>query len=102
MNQDIPRMGQGLYWQDLKVGLRWRTFRRTIGNFSRSVAPVFLRGRRHKGVCAKDCADEREGPCRDTARAQAARHFAFHGLSPIFSSKVPHGSFSAPTRLQSG
>ena len=30
MNQDIPRMGQGLYWQDLKVGLRWRTFRRTI------------------------------------------------------------------------
>ena len=30
MNQDIPRMGQGLYWQDLQVGQRWRTFRRTI------------------------------------------------------------------------
>lgn len=27
---DIPRMGQGLYWQDLQVGQRWRTFRRTI------------------------------------------------------------------------
>ncbi len=23
-------MGQGLYWQDLQVGQRWRTFRRTI------------------------------------------------------------------------
>ena len=27
---DIPRMGQGLYWQDLQVGQRWRTFRRTV------------------------------------------------------------------------
>lgn len=26
----IPRMGQGLYWQDLELGQRWRTFRRTI------------------------------------------------------------------------
>lgn len=30
MTNDIPRMGQGLYWQDLQVGQRWRTFRRTI------------------------------------------------------------------------
>ena len=30
MTNDIPRMGQGLYWQDLTVGQRWRTFRRTI------------------------------------------------------------------------
>ena len=29
-SHDIPRMGQGLYWQDLQVGQRWRTFRRTI------------------------------------------------------------------------
>lgn len=27
---DIPRMGQGFYWQDLQVGQRWRTFCRTI------------------------------------------------------------------------
>lgn len=27
---DIPRMGQGLYWQDLQLGQRWRTFRRSI------------------------------------------------------------------------
>jgi len=30
MNDHIPRMGQGAYWQDLQVGQRWRTFRRTI------------------------------------------------------------------------
>ncbi|WP_312131750.1 MaoC family dehydratase [Diaphorobacter nitroreducens] len=29
-DHDIPRMGQGLYWQDLQVGQRWRTFRRTV------------------------------------------------------------------------
>ena len=29
-NNDIPRMGQGFYWQDLQVGQRWRTFCRTI------------------------------------------------------------------------
>ena len=28
--RDLPRMGQGVYWQDLQVGQRWRTFRRTI------------------------------------------------------------------------
>ena len=27
---DLPRLGQGLYWQDLRVGQRMRTFRRTI------------------------------------------------------------------------
>lgn len=26
----IPRMGQGVYWQDISVGQQWRTFRRTI------------------------------------------------------------------------
>ncbi|GAB2472869.1 MaoC family dehydratase N-terminal domain-containing protein [Comamonas humi] len=30
ITNDIPRMGQGVYWQDLQVGQRWRTFRRTI------------------------------------------------------------------------
>lgn len=30
MTNDIPRMGQGLYWQDLQQGQRWRTFRRTV------------------------------------------------------------------------
>ena len=30
MNTDIPRLGQGAYWQDLQVGQRWRTFRRTL------------------------------------------------------------------------
>jgi len=30
MNDHIPRMGQGAYWQDLQVGQRWRTFRRTV------------------------------------------------------------------------
>ncbi|SDM05578.1 Acyl dehydratase [Oryzisolibacter propanilivorax] len=30
MTDNIPRMGQGAYWQDLQVGQRWRTFRRTI------------------------------------------------------------------------
>jgi len=30
MNNDIPRLGQGMVWQDLQVGQRWRTFRRTI------------------------------------------------------------------------
>jgi len=30
MNDDIPRLGQGMVWQDLHVGQRWRTFRRTI------------------------------------------------------------------------
>lgn len=26
----LPRLGQGFYWQDLKVGQRFRTFRRTV------------------------------------------------------------------------
>ncbi len=26
----IARMGQGVYWQDIAVGQKWRTFRRTI------------------------------------------------------------------------
>jgi acyl dehydratase len=26
----VPRMGQGFYWQDLQVGQRLRTFRRTV------------------------------------------------------------------------
>ncbi len=26
----IARMGQGVYWQDIAVGQRWRTFRRTV------------------------------------------------------------------------
>jgi acyl dehydratase len=30
ITNDIPRMGQGAYWQDLQPGQRWRTFRRTI------------------------------------------------------------------------
>lgn len=30
MDDNIPRMGQGLYWQDLQPGQRWRTFRRTL------------------------------------------------------------------------
>ncbi len=30
ITDDIPRMGQGAYWQDLRPGQRWRTFRRTI------------------------------------------------------------------------
>ena len=30
MNDHIPRMGQGAYWQDLQAGQCWRTFRRTI------------------------------------------------------------------------
>lgn len=30
ITDDIPRMGQGAYWQDLQPGQRWRTFRRTI------------------------------------------------------------------------
>ena len=29
-HDDLPRMGQGLFWQDLQVGQRWRTFRRTV------------------------------------------------------------------------
>ncbi len=29
-NKNLPRLGQGPYWQDLKVGERFRTFRRTI------------------------------------------------------------------------
>ena len=27
---DIPRLGQGVHWQDLEVGQTFRTFRRTI------------------------------------------------------------------------
>jgi acyl dehydratase len=27
---DLPRLGQGFYWQDLRAGQRMRTFRRTI------------------------------------------------------------------------
>jgi acyl dehydratase len=27
---DLPRLGQGFYWQDLAVGQRFRTFRRTV------------------------------------------------------------------------
>lgn len=30
MTGELPRLGQGLYWQDLKVGQRFRTFRRTV------------------------------------------------------------------------
>ena len=30
MNDPIARLGQGMYWQDLQPGQRWRTFRRTI------------------------------------------------------------------------
>ncbi|MBV8619190.1 MAG: MaoC family dehydratase [Curvibacter sp.] len=30
MNKNLPRLGQGAYWQDLQPGQRWRTFRRTI------------------------------------------------------------------------
>lgn len=26
----LPRLGQGFYWQDLQVGQRFRTFRRTV------------------------------------------------------------------------
>ena len=29
-HDDLPRMGQGLFWQDMQVGQRWRTFRRTV------------------------------------------------------------------------
>ena len=29
-HDDLPRMGQGLFWQDLQVGQRWRTFHRTV------------------------------------------------------------------------
>jgi len=29
-NEDVPLLGQGFYWQDLRVGQRFRTFRRTI------------------------------------------------------------------------
>jgi len=28
--EDMPLLGQGFYWQDLRVGQRFRTFRRTI------------------------------------------------------------------------
>jgi acyl dehydratase len=28
--QSVPRMGQGFFWQDLQVGQRLRTFRRTV------------------------------------------------------------------------
>ena len=27
---DLPRIGQGFYWQDIQVGQRFRTFRRTV------------------------------------------------------------------------
>ncbi|MDI1251555.1 MaoC family dehydratase N-terminal domain-containing protein [Thermomonas sp.] len=27
---NLPRLGQGFYWQDLEVGQRFRTFRRTV------------------------------------------------------------------------
>jgi acyl dehydratase len=30
MTNDIPRLGQGVYWQDIQPGQRWRTFRRTV------------------------------------------------------------------------
>jgi 3-hydroxybutyryl-CoA dehydratase len=30
MNDTLPRLGQGFYWQDLAVGQRFRTFRRTV------------------------------------------------------------------------
>lgn len=30
MTSDIPTLGQGFYWQDLKAGQRFHTFRRTI------------------------------------------------------------------------
>lgn len=29
---DLPRLGQGYYWQDLPVGTKFRTFRRTLGD----------------------------------------------------------------------
>ena len=30
MNKDLPLLGQGFYWQDLKVGQQFRTYRRTV------------------------------------------------------------------------
>lgn len=30
MNDELPVLGQGFYWQDLSVGQRFQTFRRTI------------------------------------------------------------------------
>ena len=27
---DLPRLGQGFYWQDLQVGQKFRTFQRTV------------------------------------------------------------------------
>ena len=29
-NDALPRLGQGFYWQDIQVGQKFRTFRRTI------------------------------------------------------------------------
>ncbi len=30
MTQELTRLGQGLYWQDLHAGQRFQTFRRTV------------------------------------------------------------------------
>jgi acyl dehydratase len=30
LHDDLPTLGQGFYWQDLKVGQKFKTFRRTI------------------------------------------------------------------------
>ena len=30
MDQSIPRLGRGFYWQDLELGQKMRTFRRTV------------------------------------------------------------------------
>jgi acyl dehydratase len=30
MNSDLPRLGQGFVWQELQVGQRFQTFRRTV------------------------------------------------------------------------
>ena len=29
-NSELPRLGQGFYWQDLQVGQKFRTFQRTV------------------------------------------------------------------------
>ena len=29
-DNSLPRLGQGAYWQDISLGQRWRTFRRTV------------------------------------------------------------------------
>lgn len=30
ISDKLPRLGQGMFWQDLQPGQQWRTFRRTI------------------------------------------------------------------------